>query len=164
MEWLLERATSWESKARDLYAALAELFDHQTKARRFWQEMSNDESRHVDILLDIRNTIPKSRLSEHISEKQTEAALRIETLFKSDLAAHLATLDDAYELAHVIENSEMNAIFLLVAVASVADTQRDELVESQIDEHMERLLQFGREFRATYRTGITIHRTGSRPR
>jgi rubrerythrin len=163
IEWLFERAISFESKACDFYATLAELFGHTPKVRHFWEEMSNDESRHVDMLREIRNTMPRSRLSEHVGEKERSSALKVAALLKGDLVARVTTLGDACELAHEIENSEVNAIFRILAVDSVADRSRREFLSAQIDEHLERLMGFSQEFKADYRSVVGSQIGGSEP-
>ena len=69
MGWLLERAEGWEAKARDLYAALADLFREFPEIARFWEQMSKDEAEHVAIVRRIRDAIPPERLAAAIVER-----------------------------------------------------------------------------------------------
>lgn len=161
MKKLIEHAVSWELKVRDIYKTLAGMFKQHTVIRLFWQEMSDDEAHHADILQNIKHTMPDEELHKIIGVKEREAAIRVESLLEKDLLAHIANLNDAYELAHDIEDSEVNAIFRLVAVESVTDDQMHELISAQIDEHVEKLMQFAHKFKPAYRRTIGINSVDS---
>jgi rubrerythrin len=146
LAWLIDCAIGWESQARDIYFSFGKLFSHVPRVAEVWLDLADDETRHVGFLLKIRGTAPHEHLASQVGQAQREAAVEVEQFLRGDLTVAIQTLDDAYELAHMIEQSEMNAIFRYVAQESVPDEARRLLLLAQLDIHIEKLSAFGREF------------------
>ncbi len=163
MEWLFERAMAWESAARDLYAMMAQWFPQEPRASCFWQELSGDESRHVEFLRETRAALSGDQLSAPLGQKESEIARQVEALLKRVRAEELETLDDAYELAHDLESSEINLVFRMLAVDTLADPERQNFLLTQVNEHLERLKRFSKDFKVIQRKLIPIRRVGPAP-
>jgi Lhr-like helicase len=72
-------------------------------------------------------------------------------------AAHIyGTLDDAYELAHELEHSEVNAVFQFLATDFVPSEERTEYVVAAITRHQNKLMRFNQSHGSRqWRQGIT---------
>jgi hypothetical protein len=163
MEWLFERAMAWESAARDLYALMAHWFPQDPRVSRFWQELSGDESRHVDFLQETRAGLSRDQLAAPLDKKAMEIARQVEALLTRVRVEELVTLDDAYELAHELESSEINLVFRLLTVELLADSERQDFLWTQINEHLERLKRFSQKFKKIDRRMIPIRRIALKP-
>jgi hypothetical protein len=74
-----------------------------------------------------------------------------------DLIGPIETLDDAYELAHGLEFSEVNTIFAFLAGEYVPSEHRKEFVRVEITRHLEKLTHFGENFgEKDWRIGIKV--------
>ena len=63
-----------------------------------------------------------------------------------ELAESVRNLRDAYDMAHQIGSSEINAIFAFEAFEAVSPEERKLLVKQQVDEHVARLQAFGQKY------------------
>ena len=163
MDWLFERAIAWESVARDLYATMAQWFPQEPRASRFWEELSADESRHIDFLRETRDGLSPDQLAAVLGSKELEMARQVEAMLGRVRAEELTTLHDAYELAHDLENSEINLVFRMLTVDLLADRERQDFLLTQINEHLNRLNRFSREFKVRHRKLIPIRKVSPAP-
>ena len=152
--WLIERAISWETAAAELYLGLAELFSSPPEVAEFWELMSRDERLHARLLATLRDSLPAERLAEPLSRADLESVGSVEQLLETVSAARLDTLDDAHDIAHDLESSEVNTIFSLVMRSAVDSAARRTLIAAQLDEHVGRLTEFGATFDAEMRRSI----------
>jgi len=68
-------------------------------------------------------------------------------------------LDDAYELAHELEFSEINSIFELLAAEPVPSDNQEKLIHSIIVKHQQKILDFSHNFGdKEWRQGISRQR------
>jgi hypothetical protein len=68
-------------------------------------------------------------------------------------------LNDAYELAHELENSEVNSIFKFLTSELIPSDKQEEFIFSTIKQHQQKLLDFDRNFGdSEWRKGIKIQR------
>jgi rubrerythrin len=148
---LFELAINWETQAHELYANFAKLFSHEPKVSAFWKQLSKDESRHRKILIDFLKEIPRVKLLEEMSKEQRNTVMRIEGLIKSADITKIQTLDDAYELAHQLETSEINTLFKMLVNHYLPDDEGHEFILSDVNEHIEMLMQFGKAYTQSQR-------------
>lgn len=154
---LFERAIRWETQARDLYSNLANLFSHEPEVTEFWKQLSKDESGHVRILKEILNKIPTEKRLVEVSTEQWNSVTRVEELIKEASARKILTLNDAYELAHDLETSEVNALFKMIVIEYIPAQEGHKLILSQVGEHIDKLMTFGREYAQSHRRLINAH-------
>ena len=153
---LFELAINWETQAHDLYAKFAKLFSHEPKVSAFWIQLSKDESRHRKILKDFLKEIPRVKLLEKMGNEQRESVTRVEGLIKEATITKIQTLDDAYELAHQLETSEINKLFTMLVNQYLPDKEGHTFILSDVKEHIEMLMKFGKEYTQSQRRLIRV--------
>ena len=67
-------------------------------------------------------------------------------MLSKDLVGSINTLDDAYELAHQIEFSEVNAIFKFLSSELIPFDKQEKIISSGIVQHQQKLLDLSRDF------------------
>ncbi|MFH1981181.1 MAG: hypothetical protein ABIL58_05015 [Pseudomonadota bacterium] len=144
-EALFEMAIGIERKAAAFYVEMAAAFRHVPDVSAFWHRLYSEELEHESILKGVYDRLPRQELSQPpdpmVAERVSDAIRLIEAF---DLE-QVHTLDDAYELAHDLEFSEVNAVFKLLAMAGVPPEAHSRFVVEHIERHQNRLLEFGRE-------------------
>ncbi len=156
IEDLIVRAISWELAARDLYVALSEAFPSQPSIAEMWRQMAIDESAHVAILRNARDSLPESRLSERLGTAEAALIESVEEQLARIRVAELRTLDDAYELAHWLESLEVNSVFQFFVSFHAEDVDTTALVNAQFEEHLERLTALAGQFDRAARQSIVL--------
>jgi rubrerythrin len=153
---LFELAINWETQARDLYADFANLFSHEPMVSAFWIQLSKDESGHIDVLKDILNTISTEKRLMEVGKEQWTSVARVEGLIKEASTRKVLTLDDAYELAHQLEMSEVNTLFKILANDYLPDEEGHKFILSDVKEHIVRLMKFGKEYTQSQKRRINV--------
>ena len=153
---LFEHAISWEHEARAMYLALAEAFVEHPAVRALWVQMANDEAVHAALLRKARDATPAERLAEVLGPLESIRVASVETELVAARGAELRSLDDAYELAHRLESSEIVTVFGLLVFGTFDDRSRDALLTNQVDEHLGRLARFAETYPRLVRTGIVL--------
>lgn len=157
VEQLFKHSIEIEYKAAHIYETLSKLFSHVPGLTGFWQGLMEDERRHVTILQEIQKLLTPEQLLAHSDQKMWEAVAGIQRKLSEDLVGAINTLDDAYELAHELEFSEVNAVFQFLAAECVPSDERKQFVRSEIEQHQKKLLDFGPNFGdRDWRKGIDI--------
>ncbi len=143
---LFKRAIEIERKASDIYKELANLFSHIPKVTAFWNDLFKDEIDHMQTLQNIYKSLKQEQLLSISDEKIWDDVIKIENILNKDLIGAIKNLDDAYELAHELEFSEVNAIFQFLAKKFVPFEERSKFVVSHIKDHQQKLLDFSHNF------------------
>jgi rubrerythrin len=157
LQVLFELAIKWETQAHDLYINFANLFHHEPKVSAFWIQLSKDESDHINVLKDILKKIPTERLLMAVGNEQWNSVTRVEGLIKEASTSKIKTLDNAYELAHQLEMSEVNTLFKMLLNDYLPDKEGHKFILSEVTEHIERLMRFGKEYTQSQRKHINVH-------
>lgn len=156
IQLLFELAINWETQAQDLYEEFAKLFSHEPKVSAFWKQLSKDESRHSKVLKDFLKEIPREKLFAAMGDEQRNSVSRIEKLINEATTSKIQTLDDAYELAHQLETSEMNKLFTMLVNQYLPDKEGHKFILSDVKEHIEMLMKFGKEYTQSQRRRIPV--------
>ncbi len=151
---LFELSIKVEKMAVAIYRQMAAMFADKKPVADFFASLANDELVHVALLRESLEGLREQQL--HVSAPQ-EMIQKIIILNKKMSVINydeIRNLDDAYELAHEIEHSEINAIFLYLTIESVPMERRKALYNKIIDEHLNKLSAFSgnygdREWRKT---------------
>jgi rubrerythrin len=151
IQMLLEYAINWETQARDLFTDFANLFSHEPKVYEFWIQLSKDESGHIGVLKDILNRIPTEKRLMEVGNEQWNSVTRVEELIKEASTKKVLTLDDAYELAHQLETSELNTLFKMLVNDYLPDEEGHKFMLSDVKEHIEKLMRFGKKYTQSHR-------------
>jgi len=151
LQMLCKLMIDWESQARDLYLNFANLFSYDPKISEFWLQLSKDESGHIDVLTDILNKTPREKLLMELSNEKWNSLTRVEGLIKEASTKKIQTLNDAYEIAHQLETSEMNILLKMLVNEYLPDEEGYKFIFSDVTEHIEKLMKFGKEYTQSYR-------------
>lgn len=139
-EDLFKWATAAEKEAQAFYLGLSKKFSHVPEVANFWQEMAEEERLHAEGLEEIFSSL---------TPQQQEAPADPDTLWKAQELSQFSafrtlqrvkTLEDAYEITHELEYSEVNTVFEFILTEFVDDETQREFVITQLREHMARLL------------------------
>ncbi|MCX5799773.1 MAG: hypothetical protein NTX17_00035 [Candidatus Eisenbacteria bacterium] len=146
MAEVFSRAIEIEKKAADIFTELSSLFSHIPNISAFWKGMAADEVVHMDTLQDIRGTLTQEQLSLPPEKQILKDICKVEDLLKGDLIGPIRNLDDAYELAHEMEYSEVNAIFRSLATGIVPSEKLVEFVSAEMEQHLKKIIDFTQNF------------------
>jgi rubrerythrin len=158
LEVIFDRAIEIENKAANIYREFSQLFSHIPEISVFWKRLTKDEKQHADILQDVRRSLSREQLLSPCDKEISEKVPGIQRFLSKDLTASIKNLDDAYELAHELEYSEVNDIFQFLAAEFAQYETRKQFVVSEITRHQQKLMDFGRNFGdRNRRREISIH-------
>jgi hypothetical protein len=146
VEHLFELAIRIEHQATLLYEMFSKMFSHVPELDAFWRTMIDEESSHEKLLQDACGLLNAAQLQSPADDKMMRDAARVRRLFADDLKETIQTLDDAYELMHRLEYSEMNAIFLFLTSKWIPPSKQHNLIHGVIEKHLEYLSSFGDKF------------------
>ena len=145
MDQLFDKAIAFEKRAAETYVELARLFSHYPEVSAVWNHMRDDELLHADVLQNLRTELSHEYLSSVVEEAIWEKVISVNQLLSGDLIGPIKNVGDAYELAHQLEASEVNAIFEFL-IETMPNRERKRFVVSMITEHLERLYSLDRKF------------------
>ena len=146
MAQIFEQAIEIEIKADSMYRKYTELFSHIPKISAFWSELTKDEMNHANTLRDIRKSLTEEQLQLPCNNELLEKVVTTQRMLNNDLIASINNLDEAYELAHELEFSEVNAIFKFLAIEFVSNVEREKFIVSQIEQHQQKFIDFSSDF------------------
>ena len=124
---LFDYAIKLERATETLYRACEKLFAHSPEVALFWKRYGDEENGHALYLERIKANLEAERLAAPADVKMIWAAR--ECLMASSLERldQVQNLEDAYQLALELENSETNTIFEFM----VHNFSKDELTRSR---------------------------------
>ena len=143
---LFEHAIAIEYKAAGVYEKFSRIFSHVADLHDFWQRMRNDEVGHATRLKAIHQSLSLEQLGQIADKKMWNSVMRTRQMFGTASVGTIETLDDAYELAHEMEYSEVNAIYKFLATEFVTAVDQEAFVYSQITQHQQKLSDFNQRF------------------
>ena len=132
-------------------------FDINCGVRLLRTKLTEEEMQHANTLQDIRKSLTVEQLQSPCDKELSDIVARTQRMLRGVLTESIKNLDDAYELAHELEFSELNAIFKLLATKFFPPEQRRQIVPN-IMQHQQKLLDFSHNFGdRDWRKGISIH-------
>jgi len=149
VESLLNVAIRLEAAAGRFYQGLAERFAHCPDVAAFWRLMAADEACHENRLAEWGVSMSAEKLSQPADARMLEMGRKLLGTSVDELLGDARNLDDAYETAHDLESSEINAIFRFFIREFAQDPRVIALLMQDLDVHAERLMA---EFPARYAT------------
>ncbi len=162
MDTVFAGAIEIEYKVADIYGQFSRLFSHVQELSAFWQGLADDEVRHATALRATRESLAPDHLLMPCDKDLWDNVMRIQRMLNKDVVGAINTVDDAYELAHDLEFSEVNVIFKFLAAEFVPSDERKQFVSSEITRHQRKLLDFGLNFGGkAWRKGIGVQRISS---
>lgn len=146
VEELFRLARAAETEVRVFYRGLRALFAHDPAAASFWNRMYEDETEHCrELLLIHRSLLPALRRSPADPEIIKKARRNLTLPIRDDYRA-IRNLDDAYSVAHNLENSEVMTVFSFIREKYVPLVRRRAFTLSVLEDHLERIMDFPQRF------------------
>jgi rubrerythrin len=137
---LIELAIRLEYAASTLYQGMETKFAHQAEVAGFWHRYAAEEIGHARWLERLRKTSGAEQLAMETDPLMLRAAVKMSEFSVDNALKNMQTLDDAYELACELENSETNAIFEFLFMNYYADADAVTFLRSQLREHVSKLM------------------------
>jgi len=134
-----------EMAAREFYEGLLRLFGHNPRAARVWEEMRSDEEEHARFLEDVRARLTPEQLQEPADPEMMRGLRNALMKFSPQgMLQSIRDLNDAYNYAHELENSEINSVLeFIIHEYHIDPVLRARLVEMYLQAHVKRLLALG---------------------
>ena len=144
--YVIQHAIKAEYSAREIYLQLLQMFAHVPNVSKFWQDLASDEAKHAYTLLKVRRSLSDEQLAT-AADRQLLDSIASTTFFLNKVSLDtVETLDDAYEIAHEIEYSEVNHLFKCLVGHFITHKERIQIVLSEIHEHQQKLTDFTENF------------------
>jgi hypothetical protein len=134
-----------EMAAREFYEGLLRLFGHNPRAARVWEEMRSDEEEHARFLEEVRARLTPEQLQEPADPEMMRGLRNALMKFSPQgMLQSIRDLNDAYNYAHELENSEINSVLeFIIHEYHIDPVLRARLVEMYLQAHVKRLLALG---------------------
>jgi len=142
---LLDLSTAIEKEMLTFYCHMRHMFSHMPAAKDLWIKLRDDEIDHITQLYRIKQSLTYGQLSAPADRSMIEKADRVLRDIHPDRWGEIENLDDAVELANNYENSEANQIFLFLAEKYIPTADRIEMIETMVNDHLERLISLPSE-------------------
>jgi rubrerythrin len=136
---LIELAIAAEKAAEELYRGLEAKFAHHEDVANFWGKYASEEVMHTEWLERLRDSLASERLSASADPDVMEDAHRALQIPVKRRLQDVHNLEDAYQLAHELENSETNAVFGFLISNFAEDKKTHTFLRSQLQDHISKL-------------------------
>ena len=143
---MFELAIRIEKSQQALYHKLSEMFSHLSDVSDFWKGMEKDEMYHAKTLEKIRGSLHPYQL---LTPADPSILRKIKEVLNTPLKERMnsiKTLNDAYDLSHEIENSELNMIFEFLVKEFESSEETKKFALEEIDYHLDKLMKFPQTF------------------
>jgi rubrerythrin len=135
-------AIECENLAAAVYREFKEKFAHVPEIEEFWNDMIEDEKKHARYLEEIFNSLTSDQLSGKADPDLLRELRAILELKLEDVTGPVETLDEAYEVANKLENSEVNTAFRLLMNGFISAETRKKAIMNTLEIHLGRLIKF----------------------
>jgi len=142
----LQEAIRIEKMAADIYRNLAELFVNRKNISSFWRGLMEDELIHAAMLEKSRSALADKDLKSPVDLSLLLKIQEVNKFIKENPLNQIQDLDDAFELAHELEFSEVNVIFKFLTFDLVPWIYQEELIENMLQIHQQKLIHFDEAF------------------
>ena len=137
---LFEMAIAAERAAEELYRRLGQMFAHHSQATAFWQRYAIEEAGHAKMLKYLRDRLTPEQLAQPAEASMLQKAHRTLELSIDNLLSKIKNLEDAYQLASELENSETNAVCEFLIDNFAADEKTQIFLRAQLRDHVGHLI------------------------
>lgn len=158
---LFEYAIELEKAAETLYRQLGELFVDYPNVVSFWKHYADEEKGHALYLERVREAMEPETLSQAADKDIIQQARQCLSTISQVRLEDIYNLEDAYQLATELENSETNAIFEFVFMNFSADelAKSRQFLRAQLTTHIAKLRD---EFPSEYQTSASRRKVSVR--
>ncbi len=136
---LIDLAIRLENASETLYRGMEAKFANHPDLAAFWHRYAAEEIGHARWLERLRKESGAEQLAMNTDPLMLQAALKLSEFSVDHALKRIQNLDDAYELASELENSETNAIFEFLFMNYYTDANTVTFLRSQLREHVTRL-------------------------
>lgn len=143
---LFELAIQAEQTAAAVYQELSEMFADYRTISEFWIAMRDDEYQHAAALEEIQRQLSADALVATPDASAMTSAQALILQPADQLLKHVHNLNDACQLAHDMEYSEVNTLFLYLRTELIPSAERRDLAYRAIHQHQGQLIAFSRQF------------------
>ncbi len=147
IQTLFGYAIAAENYAEALYLQFERMFVADPLVAAFWHRYATEERGHARWLEGVLAKLPEETRSAPADLGMLETARHVIATPLDKALAEIETLEDAYQLAHELESSEVNTIFEFLLTTFASDAQATQFARTQLSDHAARLSQ---EFPALY--------------
>lgn len=144
--YIIQRAIEAEDYTRDIYRKMSQMFAHVPRVSQFWLDLSYDEARHAYTLQNIRDSLSDEQLAAAADRRILDNVASVISVQNGISLDTVETLDEAYEIAHELEHSEINHIFECLAVGFIRQQDKRQILLSELREHQNKLMAFTQNF------------------
>ena len=137
---LFEMAIAAEHAAEELYRGMAAKFTQYPEVAEFWTKYAQEEVMHAKWLQRIRDTASPEHLAQEADPYQLKYARQALQFSIEKALGEIDNLEDAYQLANDVENSETNAVFEFLVSHFADDDKVRTFLRAQLREHVGRLM------------------------
>ena len=134
---LLELSLGFEENARELYKEWSQLFAGLPDVAAFWSEYASDESYHARLLEELRLRLSPEQLATPIENDLVGDTKRLLAYLQKE--RNIEDLEQAFDFAYMIENSEINPLFEVLMSTFELDKNAITLLQSQLNDHIGKL-------------------------
>ncbi|MBN2245670.1 MAG: hypothetical protein JW755_07475 [Candidatus Aminicenantes bacterium] len=131
-----------EKKASEIYQSLSEAFIQKQDISLFWSGLREDELMHLKMLKKSREALSEKDLELLVDKSMISKIQEVDEFLKENPTEHVQDLNDAFELAHELEFSEVNVIFKFLTIDLVPWIYQEKLIENMIEVHQQKLIHF----------------------
>ena len=155
---LFELAIAAEKAAEVLYLGFAAKFSHHGDVADFWRGYAGEEVGHARWLERTCENSNREQLSASADPVILRDARKLLDFSPQNALGEIRNLEDAYQLANELENSEMNVVFEFIITNFSSDETAGSFLRSQLKDHIARLmLEFPARFsHAASRRTVTV--------
>lgn len=146
---LLQVAIALEEAAQELYLGLEARFAHRQEVASFWSKYAEAEAGHARWLIGLRDDLSAQTRSEPCDPGMLKSGHRRLQASLNSMLQQVNDLEDAFQLADELENSEMNTIFEFMISEFSDSKETGSFLRSQLREHVAKLVT---GFPVQYRT------------
>ena len=142
LKTMFEHAINIEMAAAKIYHLYEKMFHHVPDVAGLWKSMAHDEINHAEILKESFESLPQSVLNTTPGQLMWQNLAIVNQALEKYISADIDSLDDALEIAHQMESSEINAIFKFLTLEHFSNSVRESFIESEIMDHQKKLVDF----------------------
>ena len=142
----IKACAGFEKTAALFYHQLAFRFAHLPEVAAFFTSMEKEEGEHERAVNSLYASLSPSELNEAPPKELCESVLTVSRLIEHILSVDVKNLDDAYELAHQLEFSEVNSVLKLLLTHIMPRNKKSSFKLDTVDDHQHGLLEFETRF------------------
>lgn len=132
---LIGLAIQVENTCRALYEGLEKKFAHTPEIASYWHGFAREEAGHARWLEDLRAKSSAAQLEKKADVETLQRAQQALEFSSAQSAKNIHNLEDAYQIANELENSEVNTIFEFLITNYAGDPGTIAFLRTQLNTH-----------------------------